>query len=263
MGRTAATLAISWTIVGTCTAWPNGLTVITNMDFGLIANGPGPVLGASTARAYSCAPDARELTLTTTAHPSHQRLVDLAEGRLGALERSRVERHVSECAACSGVLGALARPASLTPPPQATADRGMFGRARRFLLNSSGAAEPPKRVQLVGALRFDSATMPPAYGMRGIPENGDRQLLYEAGPFEIELHMRQRRAGWDLSGQVLGPTSATSGEMRVIGARASARSRLSELLEFQLPTLPHGTYQMELRLAGDALLHIGPVELEP
>jgi hypothetical protein len=115
--------------------------------------------------------------------------------------------------------------------------------------------------RFAGSLRFDSATMPPAFGMRGSLDATSRQLLFEAGPFEIELHTQAAGSGWKVRGQVLGPTEATSGDVRLVGARASARSTLSRLLEFNLPEVPAGRYQLELRLAHDALICIDALEL--
>jgi anti-sigma factor RsiW len=201
--------------------------------------------------------------VTERSHPSRERLADLAEGRLGALERSRLERHISECARCSADLTSMALPAEAPAPTRGSAELSVLGRARRLLRHPSANSAAGPASQFTGALRFDSATMAPAFGMRGTSETSDRQLLFEAGPFEVEVHTRGGRAGWNISGQVLGPTHATSGEVRLIGVRASARSHLSELLEFRFPMVPHGKYQLELRLAAEALLQIGPFELGP
>jgi hypothetical protein len=197
--------------------------------------------------------------MTEPAHPSAVRLVDLAEGRLGALERSNVERHVSECAGCSAAVRNLASTRTRRADAGGVPNTGMLGRARR-LFRYPGARSAAR---YAGALRFDSTTMAPAFGMRGASETSSRQLVFEAGPFEVELHTRGGRAGWTISGQVLGPTEATAGEVRLIGRRAHARSRLSELLEFRLPMVPDGDYQLELQLAAEALLTIGPLELRP
>jgi hypothetical protein len=136
-------------------------------------------------------------------------------------------------------------------------DVGVLEHVRRlFRFRSMLGLAPRLSQSLTGALRFDSATMPPAFGMRGGITATDRQLLFEAGPFEIELHMCAEASGWNLSGQVLGPTDAVSGEVRLIGMPASTRSMLSELLEFNLLAVPAGAYRLELRLDPGALLHI-------
>jgi anti-sigma factor RsiW len=181
-------------------------------------------------------------------------LAHLAEGLLGALQRSRLERHLSQCFCCSAELDRVRGTASITKPKRA----GPFERARSVFRQRTESATLRR---FTSALRFDSATMPPAFGMRGGTASSDRQLVFESGPFEIELHTRQERAGWSVSGQVLGPTEATSGEVRLIGPRTNSRSALSDLLEFRLPLAPQGTYRLELRLDGDALLRIDCLEL--
>jgi len=117
--------------------------------------------------------------------------------------------------------------------------------------------------RLVGQVRFDSATMQPAYGVRGSDDATSRQLLFEAGPFELELHTAAARAGWSVSGQLLGPTDATSGEVRLIGARASARSELTEMLEFNLPAVPSGQYRLELLVGNTTQVEVESLELGP
>jgi anti-sigma factor RsiW len=199
--------------------------------------------------------------VTQTTHPSSERLANLARGLLGALERSRLERHISECARCSAELVQLTTPAGETASAGRVDDDGMLTRARRLLARGPASQPIPPITRLSGSLRFDSATMPPAFGMRGGLDDTTRQLLFEAGPFEVELHTQAARSGWNVKGQVLGPTEATSGEVRLIGARSSARSMLSELLEFSLPLVPAGTYRLELRLAHDALIQIDKLDL--
>ena len=201
--------------------------------------------------------------MTGAAHPTHERLASLAEGLIGALERSRLERHVSECAQCSAELNRLTVPCNELTSKQRTSDPGVLERAKRLLAYASRSPAMHALKRIVGVLRFDSASMTPAFGMRGSEESGIRQLLFEAGPFEIEVHTRSSRTGWDISGQVLGPTAATSGEVRLIGSHASARSSLSELLEFKLPRVPAGRYRLELHLASDALLQLDALEFGP
>jgi anti-sigma factor RsiW len=178
----------------------------------------------------------------TSAHPSNERLVNLAQGLLGALERSRVERHVAQCARCLADLAQVSELHAIPPKHEA----GVSGLQH-----------------LRGALRFDSATMSSAFGIRGSVDASQRQLLFEAGPFEIELRTTAARDGWRISGQVLGPTDATFGEVRLVGAAANARSIMTELLEFNLPVVPAGTYGLELDVGTGATVRIESLELQP
>jgi anti-sigma factor RsiW len=201
-----------------------------------------------------------------TAHPSYERLVNLAQGLLGALERSRVEQHVAQCPRCLADLARLAEPRSTpTNTSNAQTDRNVLARARQALHPRSrkrhGRAAGVE--QFSGALRFDSATMTSAFGIRGSADGSQRQLLFEAGPFEIELRTTPAREGWRISGQVLGPTEATFGEVRLVGTRANARSIMTELLEFNLPVVPAGTYGLELDVGTGATVRIESLELRP
>lgn len=238
---------------------PHGPTVTASTDQSPIHNGLLPVLVSSGGQAYSCAIGSLEdTTLTRPAHPSPERLANLAEGLLGALERSRLEHHISECSRCSAELRALTAPSNLPKPASGGGQGGVLARARGFLPRRSS---PPSGQRFVGVLRFDSARMPPAFGMRGSLDGPSRQLLFEAGPFEIELHISAGGGGWSLSGQVLGPTDAASGEVRLVGPRHSAGSTLSELLEFTLPIVAAGTYRLEIQLPPDAVLLVDSLEL--
>jgi anti-sigma factor RsiW len=199
-----------------------------------------------------------------TAHPSYERLVNLAQGLLGAFERSWVEQHVAQCAGCLAELAQLSEsgssPTAASEPP---AERNVLARARWALQQRprmhSGRAS--KLQQFAGALRFDSATMNSAFGIRGSADASQRQLLFEAGPFEIELRTTAAHKGWRISGQVLGPTDATFGEVRLVGAHANARSIMTELLEFNLPVVPAGTYGLELDVGTGATVRIESLEL--
>jgi anti-sigma factor RsiW len=199
-----------------------------------------------------------------TAHPSHERLVNLAQGLLGAFERSWVEQHVAQCAGCLAELARLSEssssPTTASEPP---AERNVLARAR-WALQQRPRIHPGRASKIehfAGALRFDSATMNSAFGIRGSADSSQRQLLFEAGPFEIELRTTAAREGWRISGQVLGPTDATFGEVRLVGAHANARSIMTELLEFNLPVVPAGTYGLELDVGTGATVRIESLEL--
>jgi len=139
-----------------------------------------------------------------------------------------------------------------------TLDVGVLTRARRLLSRRSVGATS---AQFHAVLRFDSATMTPAYGMRGSPDATIRQLVFEAGPFEIELLTRAERGRWVVSGQVLGPTEATAGEVRLVGQHARARSSLSGLLEFSFGRVPAGQYRLDVQLVPGALLQVEALRL--
>jgi hypothetical protein len=179
-----------------------------------------------------------------TGHPPIQRLADMAAGLLGALERSRLEQHVAQCARCSADLERL------------TATISCMRYGEEPSPTSTGGLE-----QLIGVLRFDSATMPPAYGLRGAADSETRRLLFEAGPYQLEVQTTPAKAGWTIQGQLLGPTDATSGEARLLNPKVNARCGLTELLEFNLPVVPTGTYRLELQLGDATQVYVDSLEL--
>jgi hypothetical protein len=202
--------------------------------------------------------------MSDTPHPSHEHLANMAAGIVGALERSQLERHVATCGLCAANLRVLIDPsdAHVDGSSMPIDGAGVLRRARRLLSRRGpGPSAPATPTQFRAVLRFDSATMPPAYGMRGTPGESIRQFVFEAGPFEIELHTRPDRAGWVVSGQVLGPTEATAGEVRLFGQHQAARSSLSRLLEFTFPRVAPGQYRLELQLVPGALLQVESLQL--
>jgi anti-sigma factor RsiW len=197
-------------------------------------------------------------------HPSIERLADLAEGLLGALGRSRLEQHVARCARCSADLERLITATTDRLPShdaQAMPDSVVARVRRLFMRGSHVRPEPPPVERLTGSLRFDSATMSGAFGVRGAGEAAQRQLVFAAGPFELELDASAVRTGWQIRGQLLGPTDATSGEVRLTGPNGSARSQLTEMLEFNLPALPAGNYRLELEFGSNRRVEIECLEL--
>jgi anti-sigma factor RsiW len=197
-------------------------------------------------------------------HPSVERLADLAEGLLGALARSRLEQHVARCARCSAELEGLINATTGRLPShdvQAAPDSVVARVRRLFVRGSHERPEPPPVERLTGSLRFDSATMAGAFGVRGAGETAQRQLVFAAGPFELELDTSAVRTGWQIRGQLLGPTDATSGEVRLTGPNGSARSELTEMLEFSLPALPAGNYRLELEFGSNRRVEIESLEL--
>jgi anti-sigma factor RsiW len=197
-------------------------------------------------------------------HPSIERLADLAEGLLGALARSRLEQHVARCARCSAELERLINATTDGLPShdvRAVPDSVVARVRRLFVRGSHERPEPAPVERLTGSLRFDSATMSGAFGVRGTGETAQRQLVFAAGPFELELDTSAVRTGWQIRGQLLGPTDATSGEVRLTGPNGSARSQLTEMLEFSLPALPAGNYRLELEFGSNRRVEIECLEL--
>jgi hypothetical protein len=185
-------------------------------------------------------------------HIAFSRLVALADELVADNERQQIERHLASCPRCATdaswaqrVAGLIRQGSLEAPPAEATARvRALFRAWRR----------PP--VRLVRArLHYDSATARRAAGLRSA-QAPDRQVIYNADGFDLDLRITPLDGGWQVAGQVLGPD--TAGFVVVDGALVAERVVLSELCEFVLPPLPDGAYTLTLRL-GD--LEVSAVDL--
>lgn len=135
--------------------------------------------------------------------PAFEQLVDLLDGRLAPAPAAAVERHVAlGCLQCGEdvawygrVKFVAASDDSVEPPPW------VLKRALRIFDTQPGARSLASRV--IASLVFDSLRRPGLAMSRSIGVE-DRQLMYEAEPYSIDLQVAsldQARA--DLSGQIL------------------------------------------------------------
>src|SRR5512136_2866312 len=134
-----------------------------------------------------------------SSHIPFRRLADLLEGRLSPDEQAPLRAHVADCPRCAAdvawlerITGLMRTDASADAPPQVI--------ARAVSLFRPRAAQPaPGLLQrVVAALRFDSAQLPLAAGVRsGQPVA--RQLLYDAGGYELDLRVAPADEAWIVS----------------------------------------------------------------
>ena len=135
--------------------------------------------------------------------PAFEQLVDLLDGRLAPAPAAVVERHVAlgclQCGADVAWYGRVklvaASDDSVEPPPW------VLKRALRIFDTQPGARSLASRV--IASLVFDSLRRPRLAMSRSIGVE-DRQLMYEAEPYSIDLQVAsldQARA--DLTGQIL------------------------------------------------------------
>jgi len=135
--------------------------------------------------------------------PAFEQLVDLLDGRLAPAPAAAVERHVAlGCIQCGEDVAWYGRAKlvaasddSVEPPPW------VLKRALRIFDTQPGARSLASRV--IASLVFDSLRRPALAMSRAIGVE-DRQLMYEAEPYSIDLQVAsldQARA--DLTGQIL------------------------------------------------------------
>jgi hypothetical protein len=188
----------------------------------------------------------RTTVRSIAAHIPFAWLVDLVDGRLGANEQQLIRDHISTCGACAANHAWLERVIDLmrtddsidAPAPVVARAVGLF-QARNTIV-------PPTLRQIVrAALRFDSTRMSAAPALRSrVPL--ERQLMFTAEGFNLDLRIRPQGPLWSISGQVFG--TAGGEQIELNGPTGSTQSNLNNLSEFRLPPIPAGSYNLTLRL---------------
>jgi anti-sigma factor RsiW len=181
---------------------------------------------------------------TESRHMSFAPIVDLVEGRLSAADQAQTQAHAAACARCAADILRLTRVVELmrddigedAPVPLIQRAVGLYQLRR--------APAPALRQRLPAALRFDSRQTLPL-GLRG-GATSERQLLFNADGFDVDVRISSAGDVWTVAGQVLGPDQA--GVVALHGASATLQGALTELSEFKLsPVLP-GTYTLIVQL---------------
>lgn len=116
--------------------------------------------------------------------------------------------------------------------------------------------------RILAVLSFDSWAAPaPALAMRSAGGTS-RHLLFTAQGRDVDLRISPGRAGYTLSGQILGPDGAGAA-VELCDEPAgvpSARALLDDLGEFRLDGIGRGTYRLTLRVGGDQI-ELPPLEV--
>jgi len=178
-------------------------------------------------------------------HISFAQVVDLVEGRLSVAAQAQAQAHTAACARCAAQFTWLARVIALMradtgdDAPARVVDHAVdLFRARRAL-DPVGA-----RQRRPAALRFDSwRTGPLAVRGGARPE---RQLLFNAEGFDVDVRITRSGDVWAIAGQLLGPEQA--GQVALQGASGTLQGVLNELSEFTLSPVPPGTYTLIVQL---------------
>jgi len=181
-----------------------------------------------------------------SSHLSLETLTDLAEGRLPATDQARAQAHLADCARCAEELADLQQIIHIMRTDDSVdAPANVIARAQRLFRPHLQPETPSLRQRLVAALAFDNTRQPLALGVRsGQPT--PRQLLFAAGEYEVEVRMNPVGDVWQITGQVLGPS--TNGYIELRGPRAK-NSFLNALGEFMLAPVPAGEYALLIHLA--------------
>jgi hypothetical protein len=180
-------------------------------------------------------------------HIPFTRLVDMVEGRLTHAEQEELRSHLAACPRCAAdvawlerVIGLMRADTAESPPAHVVAA------AKRLFRPLAQPAAPATRQQIFAALQFDSARTPIALGRRAGAQ-AERQLLFAAASYLLDLRITPQDDLWVISGQLLGAEDGRQVELD--GPAGITRAALNELSEFVLPPAPPGAYTLRLQLA--------------
>ncbi|HEX5736133.1 MAG TPA: zf-HC2 domain-containing protein [Blastocatellia bacterium] len=191
--------------------------------------------------------------------PGFERIIDYLDGRLDTLLAVEVTAHIAAgCSRCAAdlvwyerVKSVAAADDTIEPPPW------VLKRAvRLFEAARARAGVRAALGRLVASLVFDSQARPLPAGVR-LTETADRQLLYRAGAYTVDLQIASIDARARLSGQVL-----KEGEFKfesVAGLKvfllseeeALASAVANNFGEFTLSSVACGQYDLRVE-TGDA-----------
>lgn len=180
-------------------------------------------------------------------HISLDQLADLIQDHLAIEERAPVLAHVSACDQCAEGMRWLSHVLSLTrSDANEDAPPHVLMRAMR-LLRKPTAPQPlgPLR-RVLATLRFDSAQMPAAFGVRAERRHG-RHMLFNADGHDLDIHITNLGADWLVFGQVFG--SSGNGRVELWGSTNLAEAALNDMSTFALPPVPAGSYALRLHLS--------------
>jgi hypothetical protein len=179
-------------------------------------------------------------------HIPYERLVDWVEGRLASSEKAALEAHLSSCARCreeaariERMVMAMRHDESVDAPPALVARAVALFRARA----TKPAPSPFQR--LVAVLSFENRALTPAFGLRS-SGGSERQMIFTASGYDVDLRMAPEKEGWRISGQLLG-ADATGGIATLTNGAITHTVMLDQQLTFAFPLVATGRYVLTLR----------------
>jgi len=187
--------------------------------------------------------------------PGFERLIDHLDGRLTGSEDGRISAHLATgCRVCGetrswyvSLQTIVTADDSCEPPPW------VLKRAVRLFELEQARPRLVERVgQKIASLLFDSQARPAVVGVRST-ETANRQLLYRAGAYSIDLQVTPSdQSQADLTGQILkeGETAFQS-----VAGLSLALSRedepvctitTNEMGEFKIKSIQQGEYDLSV-----------------
>jgi hypothetical protein len=189
--------------------------------------------------------------------PGFERLIDFLDDRLDEADAERIAAHLStNCNTCDEsrnwylqVKSIAAGDDSIGPPSW------VFKRAVRIFETARRPRLTARVGQAIASLVFDSFAGPTLAGVRAT-ETANRQLLYSAGDYTVDLQVAAaRHARADLMGQVLTESETTFDAVSGLkldisrGGNVIYSVKTDEMGEFKFTGLEYGVYDLRVELS--------------
>lgn len=152
-------------------------------------------------------------------------LADIAEQRVSP--DGAAQAHLAACRQCAEDLAwlqetiSLLRARKLEEPPAQTVEQVKALFRQR--------TPRPQRRPILAALGFDSRLTAPAFGLRSSAP-AERQLIYHAAPYSIDLRIKPLEGRWVVAGQLLsgdeGAGISPGGKAEILGPAGGATAEM-------------------------------------
>ena len=190
--------------------------------------------------------------------PSFERLVDFLDKRLEEAEAATVATHIATgCAVCTETTGWYERVRVVAASDDSVAPPSwVFKRALRIFDTQHHRPRLSERIgQAIASLVFDSFARPALAGVRST-ETSNRQLLYRAGDYSVDLQIApSEHAHADLIGQVLKEGEASFESVSGLKLEITRSGKIvfsavtDEMGEFKVNGIEHGMYDLRVQLS--------------
>ncbi len=140
-------------------------------------------------------------------HISNEELADMADGR--QQQSTETRQHLNACAHCTEELarletavGLMRRDDSAPAPAEAVQFARNIFRARQTQLQLQTKSLANR---IAATLKVDLSGLTPAFGERSAAVvSNERQMLFAAGEYDVDLRLKKTENGFSVRGQVLG-----------------------------------------------------------
>jgi hypothetical protein len=189
--------------------------------------------------------------------PGFEPVIDYLDGKLTPAETERVAAHLaSDCAACAETRAWYERVRAVAASDDTVAPPAWVFKQAVRIFDTARRPRLAERIgQAIATLVFDSFARPQLAGIRST-ETANRQLLYRAGDYSIDLQVApSTEASGDLIGQVLREGEATFESVANLPLEIARGNQLfyatvtDEMGEFKISDVDYGIYDLRIELA--------------